>query len=469
MPREGERGWLADFIYCGGSFRAGLAMFADAQGRITRFSAAPDDFTRVARLSRRAILPGLVNVHSHSFQRAIRARTEHRTPAAHDTFWTWREGMYRAANMLSPEDAYDVARMSFLEMLLSGITTVGEFHYLHHGPGGRPYEERNLMALQIVRAASEVGLRIALLRTAYVRAGWRREPNPLQNRFLTPDVVDFVSDTENLGSVLGRLYSDDSAWVGVAPHSVRAVPLGYLLETMRYASTRSMPVHMHVAEQPAEVEQCLAEHGVTPVELLRNHQLLDAKFTAVHAIHLEEHDIESLAKTGARVCACPTTERNLGDGIGPYDRFADAGVAICCGSDSNVQIDLLEDARQLEYHLRLKRLERVILSRDSGEGLAQRLIASVTENGAESVHAPGGKLEVGRTADFVTVDLDEPSLAGADANSLLGHIVFSAGRSAMREVFVGGQPVIRQGRHLLQEEIVRRFGTVQQRLWGSGQ
>ena len=467
---EAEKGWLPDFIYRVGKFVSGTVIFSDAEGRITRFSTEPSDLAQANRLSRRAILPGLVNVHSHSFQRAIRARTEHRTSATRDTFWTWREAMYRAANTLSPDDVYDVARMAFLEMLLSGIPAVGEFHYLHHGPGGKPYEDRNLLAHHVVRAAADVGLRIALLRTAYVRAGWGKEPNPLQTRFITPDVADFVTDTENLRSDLGRLYSPDSAWVGVAPHSVRAVPLEYLLETAKYARTRNAPVHMHVAEQPAEIEDCLVEHGVTPVELLRKNEVLDAMFTAVHAIHLKDDEIESFEKTGARVCACPTTERNLGDGVGPSDRLVGSGVPICFGSDSNVQIDLLEDARELEYHLRLKRLERVILSRDfNGSDLAQRLIKCATENGAASIHAPGGELEIGRTADFFTMDLDDPSIAGADAHSLISHIAFSGGRTAIREVFVGGREVISQGKHLVQEDIVGRFDAVQRRLWGSGQ
>ncbi len=445
-------------------------MFANAEGQITRFSADTIDLAKAMRLPRRALLPGLVNVHSHSFQRAIRARTERHSPAAHDTFWTWREAMYRAANLLSPEDVYDVARMTFLEMLLSGITAVGEFHYLHHGPAGEPYEERNLMALQVVRAAAELGLRIALLRSAYARAGWGKDPNPLQNRFITDNVDDFVSDTENLLGSLGHLYAPDLAWVGVAPHSIRAVPIDYLLETVKYARTRNSPLHMHVAEQPAEVADCLSEYGIRPVELLRKYGVLDPMFTAVHAIHIVDDEIESLARTGTRVCACPTTERNLGDGIAPSDRLVKLGVPICLGSDSNVQIDLLEDARQIEYHLRLKKLERVIFAGDSiYDGLAHSLVRSATENGASSIHAPSGALEIGRPADFFTVDLDDPLIAGADTESLLTHIVFAGGRPAVREVYVGGKLVIEQGRHLLQEEIVRKFEAVQRRVWISGQ
>jgi formimidoylglutamate deiminase len=465
-----EVGWLPDFLYFQGKFVPGLAMFASENGRITRFSREPADLERAVRLTRRAILPGLVNVHSHTFQRAIRARTEQRTPAVRDTFWTWREAMYRAANELSPDDVYSVARMSFLEMLLAGITTVGEFHYLHHAPGGNPYDEHNVLALEVARAAVDVGIRIALLRAAYVRAGWNKEPNPLQNRFITPDAADFVADTEDLRLAFERLYRADSAWVGVAPHSIRAVPLPYLLEVHEYARTQDTFVHMHVAEQPAEVEECVAEYGATPVALLHKQELLDPRFTAVHAIHLQDGEIEDLAETGARVCACPTTERNLGDGIGPTHRFAERGIPVCLGSDSNVQIDLLEDARQLEYHIRLKRVERVILSAGrEPSALARFLMGSATEEGAASLHAPGGALEVGRTADFFTVDRNDPSIAGSDTESLLGNIVFSAERTAIGEVYVGGRQIISEGRHPRQEEIVRNFDGVQRRLWGSRQ
>src|SRR5882672_529655 len=249
--------WLADFVYTGGSFDSGLAMLVDETGRIAGFSRDPADLSSAVRLSNRAILPGLVNVHSHSFQRAIRGRTEHRTTAERDTFWTWRVSMYHAANLLSPEAIFHVARMAFLEMMLSGITTVGEFHYVHHAAGGDPYPDRNLLALQILRAAEEVGLRIALLRTAYARAGWQKAANPGQARFITPYARDFIADTEALRkTIAGR------AWIGVAPHSIRAVPLDYLHEVAEYARANELPLHMHVAEQPAEVEDSIGEYGL---------------------------------------------------------------------------------------------------------------------------------------------------------------------------------------------------------------
>ena len=449
-----ETAWLPDYVYSDGRFIIGAALIFDEGGRTVRISQSADDLRSAHRLRNRALLPGLVNAHSHSFQRAIRGRTEHRTSADRDTFWTWREAMYRAATRLSPEDIYHVARMAFMEMLLSGITTVGEFHYLHHQADGTRYSDRNLLAEQVVRAARKVGIRIALQRTAYVRAGYNRPPNPLQARFITPRVEDFVEDTEMLRTSLPRQYSSEEAWVSVAPHSVRAVPLVYLREVVRYAREHRLKVHMHAAEQPAEIEACQAEYGARPVALLRQQDVLDPSFTAIHAIHVTESEIDDFRETGAKVCACPTTERNLGDGIGPADRLTANGVDICFGTDSNVQIDLLEDARQLEYHLRLKLIQRAVLE-------PAALFRNATAHGAKSVGAPSGM------ADFFTVDLNDPSIAGATPDALLTNIVFCAGRSAIREVFVGGRAVIEESRHPLQEEIVARFEAVQARLWSA--
>ena len=442
-------------------------MFADASGRITRFSRESADLAKAERLRNRAILPGLVNVHSHASQRVIRGRTEYRSGAERDTFWTWREAMYHAANLLSPEAIYHSARMAYLEMLLSGITTVGEFHYLHRAPGGIPYQDRNLLAWQVVRAADETGLRICLLRTVYARAGWGKPEDPGQARFLTPRFEDFIGDTEGVRGALPRISRPGRAWVGVAPHSIRAVPLDYLCDVVSYAQSNRLPVHMHVAEQPAEVEACLAEYGLRPVELLPQHGILNSRFTGIHAIHITPEEAVYLGKSKARVCACPTSERNLGDGAVPADRLFAAGAGICFGSDSNVQIDLLEDARLLEYHLRMNKLERVVLAPGSSkDALARRLFASATETGAESLAGPVGSLEVGRGADFFTVDLDDPSLAGS-GDALLNHVVFSLERTAVRDVAVGGEFVVRDGHHALQEEIIRQFAGVQRDIWGA--
>ena len=431
--------WLADLIYTGGAFQSGVAMTVDDRGVIIGFSGKVEDLKNARRLPGRAILPGLVNVHSHTFQRAIRGRTEHRTSAQRDTFWTWRESMYHAANAMSPEDIYRATRMAFLEMALSGITAVGEFHYVHQDLD---------VARGILRAAKEVGLRVTLLRTAYVRAGWKKDPNLGQARFLTPDVDKFLADTDDMIA--------EGAHVGVAPHSVRAVPIEYVCAVATYAQSRGLPLHMHVSEQPAEVEASIAEYGCRPVELLDDNGILGERFTAVHAIHITDEEARMLG--GSTVCACPTSERNLGDGAVPADKLVSAGARICFGSDSNVQIDILEDARALEYHLRMNKLERSLVE-------TSRLFESATESGARSLGSPGGSLEVGRAADFFTIDLDDCSVAGANRESLLAHAVFSMERTAVREVCVAGELVVRDGRHPLHEDIVREFGEVQRKLW----
>jgi formimidoylglutamate deiminase len=389
--------------------------------------------------SGRIVVPGLVNAHSHSFQRAIRGRTEQPSGSGRDTFWTWREAMYRAANRLSPEDVYDIARMVFLEMLLTGITTVREFHYLHNAPDGSRYDDPNLLSLEVIRAAKDVGIRIVLLRAAYARAGFRQPPNPLQARFITPSADTFLADTERLAAL--RL-----APVELAPHSVRALPIEYIREISTYARSHNKQVDMHVAEQPAEIQACIAEHGSRPVELLEDNGVLDSHFTAVHAIHITPEEINFLGRAYARVCACPTTERNLGDGPVPADRLLAADAHLCLGSDSNAQIGILEDARSLEYHLRMYKLERAVLQ-------PQQLFEAAT--GAMAGDSP----------DFFTLDRNDPSLAGADEESLVSHVVFSAERTALRDVYVNGRRVIEDGRHAQQEEIVEKFAEVQRRIW----
>jgi len=498
-PTEPLIAWLPDLIYTGGRFESGRALVCNASGTIAELPRVEElRHEKRIRLSNRAMLPGMVNAHSHAFQRVLRGRTEYRT-TDRNSFWTWREMMYSAVMRLTPEDIYDASRMAFLEMALSGITAVGEFHYLHHAPDGKPYDDSNLLAEEVIRAAGDVGLRIALLRVAYVRSGFQTQPNPKQARFIEADADDYLHQVEQLRTELERGSSPTvkegsegyarlrranpsknssmpeacapTAWVGVAPHSVRAVPLEYMRLVIGYANELNLKVHMHVAEQPAEVSACVEEYGRTPVALLETEGLLSERFTAVHAIHVTPKAIPAFAKTGAMVCACPTTERNLGDGVVPADEYLKRGVPISLGTDSHVQIDLLEDARELEYHLRLQKMERAVLSSQSqvsslkSQEIAAFLFDCATVNGARSIGSPNGTLEVAEPADFFTVDLNDPSIAGASPDDLLSSIVFSASRAAVREVVVGGKPIVSEGQHLIQEEVVERFGELQKRLW----
>jgi formimidoylglutamate deiminase len=462
-----EHGWLPDFLLINGEMTSGIAFFAGESGIITRLSGAAEDLARAERLKNRAVLPGLVNVHSHTFQRVIRGRTEWRNPGQRDTFWTWREKMYDAATRLTPEQIYQTAKAAFLEMVLSGITAVGEFHYLHHQADGSRYSDPNLIGKLVIQAAREVGLRIVLLRTAYLRAGYGKAPNPGQTRFITGDAATFISDTEELSAWVKKFDSRGEADVGVAPHSVRAVTQDYLLEIADYARQREICLHMHVSEQPGENEACIQEYGVSPVTWLERMGLLGPRFTAVHAIHISEPEAVFLADSGSSICACPTSERNLADGAVRADWLLARGANICLGSDSEIQIDLLEDARLLEYHLRMQQLERVVLDPPvpGRERLSQMLYETASKSGAKSLRQSVGELTVGKPADFLAIDLDDLSVAGASPETLVANAVFSLERTAVKEVYVGGRCVVKDGRHPFQESITTEFRGVQERFW----
>jgi len=433
--------WAPDYIYTDGKFQSGLALVSNQHGsivEIVKSNEAPD----AVRLPGRAMLPGLVNAHSHAFQRIIRGRTEYRSQNTTDSFWTWREQMYAAATTLGPEEIYAASRLAFLEMALTGITAVGEFHYIHHAPDGSEYDDPNLLAHEVIRAAHDVGIRIALLRVAYARAGYQLDPNPRQVRFIEQSPETYLKHLDQL--LAGIDTKDGMAWAGVAPHSVRAVPLDYLKPIIAFANERALPVHMHVAEQPAEIKACIEEYGRSPIALLDTEGLLNERFTAVHAIHVTPKAVAALARSGAGVCACPTTERNLGDGVVPVDLYLKANVPVSLGTDSQTQIDLLEDARELEYHLRLQKLQRNVLAPEDDTGssaLAKRLFECATVNGAKAIGFNGGTLAPGAPADFFTVDLNDLSIAGSSPDNLLTNIVFSLARTAIRDVVVNGKPL----------------------------
>lgn len=444
--------WLQpEALVWGGRLMRHVALAIAADGTCESAGAPPPD-AAVERLPGKLLLPGLVNAHSHAFQRLLRGRTQARAPGgAQDDFWTWRETMVRAASALDPEGVAIASRQCFLEMARAGITTVGEFHYLHHAPDGRPYADPLELALRVVSAAREVGLRIHLLRVGYARPGFNASPEPRQRRFYDPDPDAFLGAVAALEQ---RLRPDPLVTVGAAPHSVRAVPRPWLEAVAR---ARPATVHMHVAEQPREVEACLAEHRRRPVELLHDVGLLDTRFTAVHAVHLVPHEVPLLARSS--VCACPLTERDLGDGILPADTLATAGATLCIGTDGQSEIDPLGELRALEGNLRLQRGRRLVLP-PTGEGpdaLARTLLDVATHGGARSLGLDVGWLAPGLAADLCAVDLGHPALLGAPEDGLLAAVVFSAPPSAVTDTWVQGRRVVQDGRHPLEHTAGRDF------------
>ena len=453
--------YRADLVYLNGEFKSDCGLLVGDDGRITAVvDVAEGQGDETTLLKGKAILPGFANAHSHTFQRLIRGRTETRG-ASGDDFWTWREAMYRAALSVDPEDVYRVARMTFLEMVMAGTTTVGEFHYLHRAQGGSAYDDPNLLCKQIIAAAKSVGLRIALLRVAYARAGFELPPHPGQARFYESP-REYLDNTAALAT---ELIGDNYAWLGVAPHSIRAVPLAQLEEAIVWARERQLPIHMHAAEQTAELDACQREYRAMPIELLARCGLLSDKLTLVHAIHITEAESDSLAAANTIICSCPTTERNLGDGIIDAARTAARGIRFAFGSDSQAQIDPLEDARELEYHLRLQIQKRVVLDEIGASNLSHRLFHYATVGGAEALGFNSGTLAVGRPADFFGIDLDDISIAGNSAADLLPIVVFGLSRPAIKDVIVAGKHILKDGSHELQHEIVEQYKEVYRKVW----
>ncbi|MDF2979340.1 MAG: formimidoylglutamate deiminase [Actinomycetospora sp.] len=364
-------------------------------------------------------LPGAVNRHSHAFHRALRGH-----PAeGRGSFWAWREAMYRVAAVLDPDGYRRLATAVYAEMALAGFTTVTEFHYLHRDPAGRPYADPNAMGHALVEAARCAGLRLLLLDTCYLAGGFGVAPDGVQQRFADTDVDAWATRSQALTT------HDDGTRtrVGAAVHSVRAVPAAALPAVAAWAERDARALHVHLSEQPAENDACLAAHGVTPTALLDGAGCLGPRTTAVHATHLTAGDVTALARAGAHACLCPTTERDLGDGIGPAGQLADAGVSLCLGSDGQTVIDPFEEMRALEMHERLR-------DRVRGRFTARELIVAGTDGAAL---APGGP------ADLVTVDTGSVRTAGARP---LG-VPLSASAADVRHVVVAGRTVVRDGVH----------------------
>jgi formiminoglutamate deiminase len=340
-------------------------------------------------------LPGFANCHSHAFHRALRGRTQ----AERGSFWTWREQMYAVAAELTPDTYFALARDTYAEMRATGITAVGEFHYLHHQPDGTPYDDPNEMGKALLAAADEAGIRIRLLDTCYLAAGFGQPPEGVQVRYSDGDAHAWAE----------RVAAFDDPRVGAAIHSVRAVPREQLPVVVEAAAGK--PLHVHLSEQVAENEACLAATGLTPTQLLAEAGALGPLTSAVHATHLTEDDIRLLGESRTNVCFCPTTERDLADGIGPARRLHDAGATITLGSDSHAVIDLIEEMRAVEMHERLASQQR-------GHWSALELLAAATYDGHRSLGFPdAGRIVLGQRADLVTLDLDSIRTRGGGATA----------------------------------------------------
>jgi formimidoylglutamate deiminase len=458
------RAYLPDLLLADGALRPGATLTVQ-EGTVAAVGAPLPGAERV-RLPRRLLLPGFTSAHGHAFQRALRGRAER--SAAARSFWSWRELMYDAANRLSPDDLEAIARFAFLELARAGVTCAGEFHYLHHDPEGRPYADPAELALRVVRAARAVGLRVVLLRAAYARAGHGLPPEPAQRRFVDPSPDAVLAAIERLAAATR---GEPLASLGVAPHSVRACPAGWIRTLAEEARRRRLPLHVHAAEQVAEVDACRLEHGLSPVRLLAREGALGEATTLVHAIHVDDADVRAIGAARATVCACPTTERNLGDGVVPADRLLEAGARLAIGVDAHVQADPLEEVRALELQLRLLRQERAVLDEPPG-ALALRLLDAASAGGMASLGLPGGRLAPGEPADFVLVDLDDPSVAGTAPDALLSALVFGGSPRAVRATFVAGEPVVEEGRtapgRVPEERVLSDFRAAMRRLWGAG-
>lgn len=387
-------------------------------------------------------VPGLANAHSHVFHRAIRGASQ----SGVGDFWAWRDLMYQVAGRLDPERLYRLAFATYVEMALSGITSVGEFHYLHHDRDGRRYPDPNELSRVVVRAATDVGLRITLLDTCYLTSdieGGSLEG--VQTRFGDGTWQSWMDRVEMLRENPGDLPS--GMWkLGGAIHSVRAVPREAMSHIAKFVKGDLQgPLHVHLSEQPRENEDCIRVHGMTPTQLLSLEGVLGSGTTAVHGTHLTDEDIDLLGSSETNVAICSTTERDLADGVGPSPALVKAGSTLSVGSDGHMMIDLWEEARAIELNTRLVSGKRGHLSAD-------QLLHTMTSGGASSLGWDAGRIEPGALADFVSVDLDSPRTAGARSGDPLAHVVFAASAADVIDVVVGGTPIVSSGDHVAAPE-----------------
>ena len=396
-------------------------------------------------------LPGMVNVHSHAFQRGFAGLSEYRT-AEKDSFWTWRDQMYRYVRELNPDGVYSIAKQLYREMLQAGYTSVGEFHYVHNDPQGRPYDELAELAFAISRAASEVGIGLCLLPVLYQRGGFRNE-NLVegQNRFRLSNqqFVDLVEACQKRVAESNRNrngISNADQSVGIALHSLRAVDLEPALDVVNHfkAADRTIPIHIHVAEQTQEVEQCIEVHGMRPVEFLYEHFPVDQHWCLIHATHLNGNEIETIANSRAVVGLCPTTEANLGDGLFAAKQFLDRGGRISIGSDSHCSVDMREELRILEYGQRLVSRSRAVLGTET-KSVGRRLYEEASRGGRQAIGLSNDPretstgIQIGERADFTLVDPHHASIGNESGDRLLDRLIFTNAGNPIAGVVIGGK------------------------------
>ncbi len=435
------RAWHAELAWLGPERGVAERVLVEVEGEriaaVTEGVDPPAGATRLAGIT----VPGLANGHSHAFHRALRGRT-HR---GRGDFWSWRDLMYQVAAVLDPDRYLELATATYAEMALAGITAVGEFHYLHHDPAGRPYADPNRMGEALAEAAGRAGIRLTLLDTCYLRAG-------LDGRPLAGVQVRFGDgDADRWAERAGALHDRPGLRVGAAVHSVRAVDPAAMATVAAWAAARDAPLHLHLSEQRAENEACLAATGRTPAALASSAGVLGPRTTAVHATHLTGEDVARLGATGTTACFCPTTERDLADGIGPARALADAGSPLCLGSDSHAVIDLFEEARAVELDERLATERR-------GHHRPADLLAAATGSGMDALGWDAGRLAPGRLADLVTVRLDSVRLAGARPADAVDHLVFAATAADVTSVVASGRQVVADGHHLLVGDVAAALG-----------
>ena len=389
------------------------------------------------------IVPGIANLHSHAFQRAMAGLAERQTHPQ-DSFWTWRETMYRFAARMDPDSTYAVATQLYVEMLEAGYTSVCEFHYLHHAPDGRPYADPAAMSRALIAAARDTGMRMTLLPVLYMTGGF-------DGRALSARQQRFGHDVENFLRLLQTLRAEEtpSLRIGCAFHSLRAVPEAAMREVLA-ALPADAPVHIHISEQIGEVQDCLALRGARPVEWLQQNFEVDPRWTLVHATHLTEAETKQFAASGATVAICPTTEANLGDGLFPLRAYLDAGGSWGIGSDSHISVSPVEELRWLEYGQRLFTRHRNIAVGNASTSVGETLLRGVHASARQST----GQLGEG---DFVVLDTDAPIFAGVEAGDAIDRWIFSGNRNAVREVHVAGKRVVADGRHADRDAISARY------------